>query len=299
MRKYKTLEFWIREALSDNDKEGACTALACVYLKTGGGTREVHSVKLGGKTWQPKDLSDLFTGKAETYAQDMGGIQKFELQAFYGKTEPQATHMFTIVDGEVQADGQGRTIREAPNAEGLTSQAMKHAERAYELATKLAETMAVTSVQQYERWALREEKLQTELNDAYTIVRDMLMKQVSMDHELRIKELAFARSTQERAQFLKMMPALANTVAGKEVFPMAAADTALLDTLAEKVKPEMVEQLSAMGILPPQLAAALTARFNEAIVRRQAEAEALAKLPPANPDPRKDAAGEAPEKAAE
>jgi hypothetical protein len=84
VRKYKTLESWIKEAISDSDKEDSCTALALVYKKTEGGTREVHSIKLGGKTWKIEDLATLFKGKAEAYAQDFGGIQKFELQAFYG-----------------------------------------------------------------------------------------------------------------------------------------------------------------------------------------------------------------------
>jgi hypothetical protein len=295
IKRYKTLESWIKEAISDSDKEKPCSALACVHKKEGGGTKEVHSRKLEGKTHTPSDLADLFKGKAESFAQDLGGIQKFELQAFYGTNEAQASHTFTVVDGEVLVDGHRRNINESPDGQGIVAQSMRHTERAYEAMNLMAaQTMAFASAR-LEKAADREEKLQLEVSDAYTIVRDLLMKQADKNHEHEMAKLEYARKTEERGHFFRLGPALVNTASGREVFPQATADTALLDSLAEKVDPKMLEHLTSMGLLPAELAGPLTIRLTEAVRKKDAEREAIKEatknLVPASPDPRIDAAG--------
>lgn len=293
MRKYKTLESWISEALTNSEKDGICSALTCVYNKPHqGGTKEVHTVKLIGKTWEPAKLAELFKGKAETFAQDLGGIQTFELQAFYGASETQATHTFTIVDGEIRAGGQERGVKETPDGPGIVAQSMRHAEKFAELTTNLIQQISVTSVQREIQSHEREHQLQTEVSDAYNIIRDMLMKQVTAQHELVMQRLQYERSTAERKKFLELAPALANTVAGREIFPQSVADTSIIETLATKIKPEALEMLVKSGLLPPELAGTLSVRFEEVLEKKKKESEELKKLPPSNIDPEKDAAGE-------
>jgi hypothetical protein len=290
MRRYKTLEEWIKEALSDGDK-AECTMIACVYNKPQGGTKEVHSVKILGKTWKPSDLSELFRGKAETFAQDMGGIQTFELQGFYGRNEPEATHTFVVMDGEIRAGGRDRSVRESPDKEGLVAFAMRGMREAHEHLITLVQQISVTSIQKEMAWTSREEKMQTEITDGYTIIREMLMEKIKADHELRMKELEYSRSTDERRKLLAMAPALANTVSGREIFPQNTADTALIEALAEKVKPEFIELLVKSGALPAELAGPLAVRFTETLKKKEAEREAIKKLPPSNSDPKHDATG--------
>jgi hypothetical protein len=291
MKRYKTLEAWIREALTDTDKDKECTALACIHKKIEGGTKEVHTVKLTGKTHEPGKLAELFRGKAEAFSQDMGGIQKFELQAFYGTNEVQASHGFTIIDGELHV-GADRVHKETPDGPGIVAQAMRHAEKAYELATGLIQQVAVTSIQREEKFTIREERLQTEVSDAYIIIRDMLMDKIKQDHAMIMQRLEYERTSQERKRLLDLAPALANTVAGRELFPQSTADTALLDALADKVKPEFIENLVTMGVITPELAGPLSIRLTEAINKKEAERKALKQLPASNVDPAKDAAGE-------
>jgi hypothetical protein len=294
MRKFKTLATWIAEALSDSDKENACSAMACVYLKASGGTREVHSVKLTGKTWEAKSLGELFQGKAETYAQDLPGISSFELQAFYGGNEPQAVHPFVIADGEIQAEGRSRNIRESADGQGIIAQSMRHVERMHDTLVKVFETVMVNTVQRERNWAEREHALQQEVTDGYTIIREMMMKASNEDHEKRLSELRFMRESRERSDFIKHLPMLVNRASGREVYPEGMVDTILVESLAENISPDMLDNFLKMAKVKPELAGMLTSRLGEILDKRKQEAEELKRIPPANKDPKEDAAGAAP-----
>ena len=292
MRRYTPLETWIREALTDSDKEGPCTALVLVYNKPGGATREVKNVKLTGKTHDPKTLADLFQGTAETYAQDFGGMSQFEIQAFYGLKEAQAIHTITIIDGEMQAGGKGRTVKETNDGPGIIAQSMRHTENAFTLLAQLVQNGAVTSLQRENAMAVREKELRDEINEAYKIVREVMLKQNQEAHEMHMKEMTFRQTQLIQHKIMELVPALANTVSGRDIFPQSTADTALIEALATKVKPEMIEQLGMAGILPPELLGPLAARFSDVLRKKKEEEEAVKKLAPSNPDPALDATGE-------
>jgi hypothetical protein len=292
MKKFKTLHSWIAEAISDSEKEAACSALACVYRKNEGGTREVYSVKLTGKTWDAKSLAELFQGKAEAYAQDFPGISTFEIQAFYGTNEAQAIHTFVVVDGEVQAEGRGRNVRESADGQGLIAQAMRHVERTHDSLLKICETMAVTTVQRETRWADREAKLQEEITDCYTIIRDMMMKQNEVEHNKELERMKMLQNIVERKKLLEIAPALANTISGREIFPQSVVDTSIVESFAKKVNPQMLDQLTKLGVIDNELAGVLAARFAQIAERAKKEAEELKRIPPAGQTPELDVAGE-------
>lgn len=291
-RRYTPLETWIREALTDSDKEGPCTALVLVYNKPGGAIREVKNVKLAGKTHDPKTLADLFQGTAETFAQDFGGMSQFEIQAFYGTKEAQAIHTITIIDGEMQAGGKARTVKETNDGPGIIAQSMRHTENAFTLLAQLVQNGAVTSLQREQSMAARETELRNEVNEAYKIVREMMMAKTAADHEMHMKEMSFRQTQLIQQKIMELVPALANTVSGRDIFPQSTADTALIEALALKVKPEMLEQLNMAGILPPELMGPLAARFSDVLRKKKEEEEAVKKLVPSNPDPALDATGE-------
>jgi uncharacterized membrane protein len=282
MKKYKSLQSWIDDALSDKDKDGAISGLALVYKKPEGGSKEVHGVKLTGRTWEAAKLSDLFIGKAEAFAQDLPGIQRFELQAFYAaRREPEATHNFIVNDGEISQGGAARTVKESPDATGLTAQLMRHLERKDERLTSIVETFATVTLQQTQRMQEELNAARAEVNDSYAIVREMMMRERGEQHAMRMKEIELQNSGEQNKQIMKILPALVNTASGKEVFPQATADTVLIEGLAENVDPKSLEALVSMGVLKEEVAAPLILRLNQSRERKRLEEEATKKLPPA------------------
>jgi hypothetical protein len=281
-RKYKTLRAWIDEALTDTEKDGTISGLALMYKKPEGGSKEVHAVKLGGKTWDAEKLSDLFIGKAESYAQDLPGIQRFEILAFYkSRHEAEASHNFIVVDGEVSQGGASRQIKESPDATGLTAQLMRHLEKKDERLTAIVETFATITLQVHQKMVEEAQNLRTEVNDAYQIVREMTLREKTGEHEMRMKELQMARDTKDRETLFRIMPALVNTASGKEIFPQGVEDTSIIESMAEKVSADQIKQLVALGALSQEVAAPLILRLERYHKEKQKVNEGVKQLPEA------------------
>ncbi len=293
MKKYKTLESWVREALSDSEKDSVCTAMSLVYKPDVGGSKEIDSLLLEGKTHDPATIAARFQGKAEAHSQDSGGLQHFEILAFYGKnkSEPQAFHPFSTMDGEIHSGGASRGVRETPDGPGLIAQAMKHAERAYDQLDTYVKTMYQVSLQRETASNVRIQDLEKEVTDGFVIIREMLMKDMDRAAEHQMKQLEFERSTKERELLMRFGPALLNTVSGREIFPQGTADTALIELIADKIDPKAVEQLFSAGVLPKELQGPLMIRLGEIKERRKIEAQSVKQLPPTSSDPREDAGG--------
>jgi hypothetical protein len=283
-RKRQTIEQWIAEALSDPDKEKPCTAISLVHMGGNGiSQKEIHTTALSGKTHEPKKLASLFQTKAENYAQDLGGIQTFNLLAFYGgEQEPQAFHPFKVIDGDI-SDG-AMVMSETPDPRGLQAQLMKHLETKEKLLVGFIQEIVVTTLRD-------RTKLQEEVNDAYAVMREMLLKTATEHHDHRMKELEYARQSEERGQLLRLAPALVNGLTGREIIPQSTADTAMIEEIARRVKPEMLQELVKFGILPAELLGPLAARFNEVRERDRQAKEEVKRIPASNSDPAKDAQG--------
>jgi hypothetical protein len=286
VRRFKTLELWIKEALSDDEKDGLCTALGLVYRKPEGGTKEIHTVKLTGKTWEPKNLADLFTGKAETFAQDLPGRQTFEILAFYGgRREAEAQHPFGVQDGEISAGGAGRSIKETPDNVGLTAQLMRHLERKDEALQGIIAGFSAVTLQMHQRTIEREEKMRDEVNEAYTIVREMIMDRKKADFDMEMAKLKYQRDSVNQERLMKQAPGLINVAAGREVFPQSTADTALMDALALRFTPEHVDAMVAMGMMTAEESGPLKLRIAQAHEQAKKLEDATKQLPPAHGEP--------------
>lgn len=273
-RKRVTVEQWITEALSDQEKGAKCNAIALVYLKAGGVGQEEITTKqnLDKGTINPRDLAQYFINKATGFSQDLPGISTFRLLAFYGQPEPQATFPFTVADGDLTGGGDTAFAKHEPTNTGLLGQLMKHNEQMSLVLMQLCTTVTVQSVQ-------RESQLRQDVNEAQMIVRDVIMNMHKEQHESRMAQLRFARESEERQLVAKALPSLLNQLTGREIIPQNHADSELLDAIATKVKPEHLNLLVQMGILEQQQAALLAARFTRTLEEKEKQRQALLSAP--------------------
>jgi len=283
-RKVQTLESWISEVLTNSDTLDAggdarpCSAFTTVLLKGNGfSTEEVlgGGIVLQGKTHDPAFLAKKFTLAIENKASQLdGGIGKFTVQAFYGQREPESSFHVRCVDGEVVFGDHGHA--EEPTEKGILALMMRHTEQKDRMLMQVLEGT-------FGQWAKERSVLQSEVNDAYAIVRELMMKQADNSHAYAMQQLQFARSTGERQALMKMVPALANGLTGKDIFPKADQDSAIIDEIARNVRPEQLEMLLQAGIIRKEIYPALVARFAETHERDAAERRELANVPPTAP----------------
>lgn len=287
MAKRKSLDEWIAEAFSDPHKDLPCTQLSLVVLVGNALEKEIHTVRLGpGNALQPKDLADMFIGKAQTFGQDLPGQQQFILQAFYkDRKEPEAIHPFkTNIPSDPATHG---ILSEPPNEMGLRAQDMRFKNdwlgtvfkqvnelNAYALRREDRDETRAREDRQYIR------ELQAENRECFAIVKDMMMRMADKTQEHEMARLKYARETGERKKWIGFVPALVNQLLGREIFPQSLEDTVLIEQVAESIPEEQIQMLS--NILPPQLWGPLSARLEKAMAKKREENEAIAKLPMGN-----------------
>jgi hypothetical protein len=275
---YKNLETFIEECISDSDRK--CVALSCVYEMPSGGSKEVQTVSLGGKTWDAATLFRMFKGIAENHVQDRPGLHTFLLQPFFdGKTTPDRPQTFIVSDGELKQGGAGRVVTEHPTQAGLIAQQMRHTEELVRANVGLVQTMAGTWLTERREMLENESTNRREINDAYTIVREMMMAASQREHELRMQQLEFERTSRERELMIKMAPGLLNTISGKEILPNEMGDSALIDKIAERVGPDQLALLVQAGIITNDMLGPLQIRLTQAREKNAKEVAEKRRLP--------------------
>jgi hypothetical protein len=111
--------------------------------------------------------------------------------------------------------------------------------------------------------SLRENKLRNENQEMFTLVREMLMQMTETSMKERAEFVERERKHEQISMLLGMAPALINSITGKEVFPQQSEDSALLDSFAKRLTPEMIQQLA--QILPQDILAPMASRLKRAL----------------------------------
>ena len=291
--KRKSLDTWIAEAMADTDKEGKLSQIVLVHM-VGLQQKEIHTTKFStGKNWTARDLAEMFRNKAESYCQDLPGAQTFQLLAFYSKNEPEAFQPFTINVSAVE----GSLGTEAPTEQGRLQQVMRQYESLFQQTYRKQQVLDDYTIRLLSQQGSLIDKLTKENQDAFTIVKEMLMERALSEHGMRMKELEYERRSALYEKVTGFAPALINTVTGREVFPQSAADTALIeglaDSLSENATEETIMQLA--GLIKPELLGPLMSRLeqHEKKKEKQKKARKAAAIGAArSPDPEADAAGD-------
>lgn len=277
--KRQTLDQWVRECLLDPDKDGKCTAMTLVHMQ-GQAEKELHTVRFGPKPWDPKELAALFRGKAESYAAEMMGTQTFNLLAFYAdRGEPQARKPM-LIHGETDHHG----MTEPPTKEGQTMQGMRHMEAVIQLAFRQTAMLFESSQSTITQLVQQNGTLMRENRESFEMMKELMIRQIQTDDERIMKRLEYERKTAERSKWLGMAPALVNTLSGRDIFPQANADTALIDAVVDSIDEEGISKLST--IIKPEVWAPLASRMAKRLQMRNMDREATRDL-----DPEVDAAG--------
>lgn len=261
-----TMQDWIAQALIDPHKDHPCSAITCMHRTTGGDV-EVHAVKLQkGQQWDSAALATMFREKAEYHVQDIPGQQRFHLLAFYGKPEPQARLPFNISNNTEMMNGE----TEPANNEGKLAQAMRQSEAGFQFWGRMVNENVRILHETVELLTKSNRDLMIENRDAVAIVKDLVFEKATRAHEFRMKEMEFARATEERKMLMRTGGAILNEITGQEIIPQSAADSALLESMFDKVTPEHIKFLSTM--LPPEVMGPLAARASQYWKQRDAGA---------------------------
>jgi hypothetical protein len=264
----KTLKKWIDEAMVDKDKDGPLTALVLMHVVNGVDKTEIHTSKLGRSNQMgAEEYAKMFRDKAETYGQDFQGPQRFTVLAFYGddNDEPQARFPFLV--SPPPPDEEMGT--EPPTETGRMSQMMRHYETGMAQIFRRQITQDDHSIRMQDLMSRQIHQLMNDNAQMFELTKTLVKAQLLDQHELRMKELERESANDMKRGLLRMAPALANTITGRELFPQHSADTALIESIALGLDEDM---LKAIPMIAPQaLAGPLLQRLVDIRERHAAE----------------------------
>lgn len=272
-RKRLTLEKWIQDAMSSEKDDRKCSMIALVHVVNGVSQKEIQTVKFGsGKAPKPDELADMFRSRAEGFAQDLSGSQMFQLLAFYGRNEPEDSQPFTVSPA---LDPNSSLPSEPATEAGKLAQLMRQGEMQFQ--AMMRQTIALSEAQS--RFMEIQSRTVADLhaqNQAYfNGTKELLMEKALDTHKQRMEELGYARSSEERKRWMSMIPLLANTILGKEIFPQSKADTVLLEQIVENIDENAVMALA--QFVKPELMGPLMERFTQIQTAKRLEKENTAR----------------------
>ncbi len=319
-----TMGEWIKDAMNGAEEGEVCAAFALVHMK-GTIPDEVGPVcRLGAKDWSPDDLANMFQRRADIRSQDLPGTQTFNLLTFYlpadaaadrkvqlaitesagaTATRPSSDKYIFTVGGrlptDVGGDGLTSTGTEAPTAAGVTQATMRQADSLFAQNRAMLALNFATMQQINQDLHQREKEAREEAADSMLLLKDMIIEQARAMHDHKMKELEFARASEERRLWVSFGPPLINAIVGREIFPQNMADTQIVEGLAEIVdEKDLMEIGQKIGQKHPEKASLimgpLMARFEAAMIKKKAEQDRKAdigKRLAASSDPMSDAGG--------
>lgn len=281
MAKRTTMLEWIAEARADIDKVGGLVMLQLVH-KVDQKEEEVHSARgLQSGKRSDKDLSELFTNKAETFSQDLIGVQTFGLLAFYGESnQPQARFPFSVV-GKLSLDEHGSATEE-PTEKGARAQGMRLTEQLAQGYMKGVNQLFQQQTSMIVQLGTYLKEAQEENREALKIVKEVMLEEVKRRSEEKLAFMKYQRDTEERKKWLAMLPAVANQLLGRDIFPRDLEDTALVEGFLDKVGPDELQRLGM--VLPAEIMGPLAARGDRYWKEKRATDEEAHRLVEENRD---------------
>jgi hypothetical protein len=290
----------------DAVEEGGELAAVVMYHHAGTGEIELHSMKTGHTKWKNAEaMAYTFDAIAVRHARGIsgGGGQQFDLRVTRGtEGRPSAILPFIRVGApNLGAGSMGGLSTEPPTPTGLTQQAQRWGEQ---ITQQTFAQIAHLQVSQQKALDARDTKIEAmeKINgELWIACKGLLLELDKRRHAEKLAELSAARMAEFQKQVMMLAPALLNMMAGREVFPLNAADTATIDTIAAMASGEDLRMLT--SVLSQKeggaaIAATLTDRFDQYHKRKAAEAATEKRLLNELPDrtydeAERDAAGEA------
>jgi hypothetical protein len=274
------LKAWCQERFPEILEEGGLSIVGLVHYSANGSETPLHALtsKLGPDKWNAERVAEVMDQVASRYARGLPGVQQFALVGTYGTNGRPKTSIPFQRAGSSHL-GPAGIGTEGPSELGRTAQAQRWGEA---IVTDVFRSLGGLHGSQQSAIESRDRRireLEGENRELFLALRQELERTVQLAHERRLKELEFIRTTEERRRLIQIMPALANAMTGKEIFPTSTEDSALIETLCANVSEKEIQMFASMlGQKSPELSGLMMARFNAIQQKKLEEQEELRRL---------------------
>jgi hypothetical protein len=226
----------------------------------------------------------VFDDMASRHARGIsgGGAQQYEIAIMRGSDgRPTSVLPFVRIGSSNIMGPSGSLATEPPTEMGRLQQAQRWGEQLTHSTFTMNERLLHSQQAALDSRDRKIADVERTNADLWIACKGLLLELDKKRHEDRMGELTAARIAEFQKQAMALAPAILNMMAGKEVFPLSASDTALIDGIASWASPEDVRGITAMLSTKPggeKLSAILMDRYDQYYKRKAAELEAEKRL---------------------
>jgi hypothetical protein len=241
---------WLVECLTDEvtGPDGRRADLAYVAVCHSPSDKEILTLPLKGKSLDQAGclhLAETLYGRCESDAEGLSGRQRYVLYAFYEGLGASWSRRKPIeVNGHI-VNSFGDHSTEPATPEGRFAQRMRQDEAHSQLLIHGNAQLIQQTLNYGTLMADRAERAETRNAEMFLKFQELVMEMMTAQDERERKRLEYERNSKLMEQAAKLAPLLLNTFTGKEIIPQSAADTAILEGLAEALDEESVQKVVA------------------------------------------------------
>jgi hypothetical protein len=295
---------WVQERMEDVEQDGQLGIIGLIHFDSQGREQPILTKKAGCDKWGDSNaLGNAIYIFAARHARGLIGAQSFSLHATYGNAGAATRFLPFGLPGMLQFGHipGGGLATESPNAIGAQSQGMRLTELVVQgMIGQINPTMHA-QLALIDRVMRRLQEVDQENRELWLAAKELIMELNKQRHDVRMQELAAMRAAEFQRQIMALAPALINMMAGKDIFPLLAADTSLLDAIAAGATPDDMRMVTSWLQSRPNgdvIAATLNDRYANYQKRMSAEKQEEERLIKSVPgrsyeEGERDAAGEA------
>lgn len=234
-----------QRALPPDDK--SLSKLRLVHLGTKQTELWAHEFEDGDAVDEDSLTSEIVNSAADD-AEGVGGLQKYKLEAYFGRKTVGRMQRFSI-DARTD-DGLDAESSEPANAKGLVTQSMRHAEIMLKSTVGATHQVINQLLRQNEAYAERIRVLEQKLAEVYD-VRERLLSQEAERDVMRAQALSEEKRKDEIVDSLKtLLPVVASKVGllpADASQPSNGADVVMkVKALVDGIKPDQIAKIASV-----------------------------------------------------
>jgi hypothetical protein len=253
----KLIQYLSRNILTESD-DGPCRRIVLRHLIATEKTSSVEEWAASVYAKNIDELADLIIEKAESDAEDLGGMQQYVVRTFFGESKKPSSSRFVCRVLQQSEDDEDHSSSEPANAKGMLVQQMRHNEAMMRMTIGAANEMLRAQQRITEMLSARLEVVEKGRTELLTLTEELLSHRHERDLDLSARAAKEKRTDAALDKVMLLAPALVNKVTGKRLLPETIS--AEMDQLKSLFASLSVEQLSQLGgvLNPTQLTSVLS-----------------------------------------
>ena len=241
---------WIAELLEEINEQGALSLILLSHSTAAGGETEIFSLKSTHPKWKDASaMAEILYAVASRHARGLPGAQQFVMHGAFGEATSSPTRMlpFNLPGLLTYGAVPGGLATEPPSMIGQTQQNMRHQEIILQGAFAKDKHATDTLLAINRDLTARLAESQDENRQLMIALKECFATLMELQKRAQLDIIAAKQRAVLIQEFTRLMPAALNGVTGRNIFPVAAGDTALLRSMLKYMDEDKMKMLAALA----------------------------------------------------